>query len=181
MGVAVLGFLPDERTIRAAAAAQTLSTHSGAAISSAQTIALAAHYVLRGKGPLADLVPYLEAEVDWADKEECRRIVSPTATIPVPAMPAWTIAANAVFLLTSDTFSGLADRLHWIVERAKTTNSDADSIAAVTMALCSCSDEIVQDLPAVLKDGLETHAARSILEDVDRALHKFAGTRPGHV
>jgi len=178
MGVAVLGFLPDERTIRAAAAAQTMSTHSGAAISSAQTIALAAHYLLHRKGRLDGLVDYLKEEVDWGSKQEAGDILGPTSVVPIPAMPAWTIASNAIYLLTSSEFTGLSDRLSRIVQQAKNSMSDADSIAAVTMALCSCSDEIEQDLPAALKDGLETPMVRSVLADVDRALHKFAGTDP---
>jgi ADP-ribosylglycohydrolase len=178
MGVAVLGFLPDERTIRAAAAAQTLSTHSGAAISSAQTIALAAHYLLHGKGRLDRLVDYLKDQVDWGSKQEAGDVLGPTSVVPVPGMPAWTIASNAIYLLTRTDLIGLSDRLSSIVDQARTSNSDADSIAAVTMALASCSPEIEQDLPAALKDGLETPMVRSVLADVDRALHKFAGTDP---
>ena len=178
MGVAVLGFLPDERTIRAAAAAQTMSTHSGGAISSAQVVALSAHYLLHGKGRLDGLVDYLEEEVDWASKQEMNEMIGPRAIIPIPAMPAWTIASNAVYYMTRPDMKGLSDRLSGIVEHAKESFSDADSIAAVVMALGSCSPEIAQDLPAVLKNGLEDPMGRSVLADVDRALHKFAGTDP---
>jgi ADP-ribosyl-[dinitrogen reductase] hydrolase len=178
MGVAPLGFLPDEATVRMAAAAQTISTHSGAAISSAQTIALAAHYLLHRKGDLDGLVDYLKDEVDWGSKQEAGDILGPTSVVPIPGMPAWTIASNAIYLLTRSDLFGLSDRISAIVDQAKTSNSDADSIAAVTMALGSCSTEIAQDLPNILVEGLENEPARAMLAGVDHALHAFAGTKP---
>ena len=176
MGVAPLGYLPDENTIRLATAAQVMATHSGAAISSAQTIALSAHYLLNRKGPIADLPGYLEHTVDWADRDEKARILCQHgAAMPQARMPAWTIAAGAVFILTDTGFTGLADRLSWIVDLAKTYDCDADSLAAVTMALCSCSTEIVQDLPDALMAGLETPAKRAEIASVEDALRQFSG------
>lgn len=177
MGVAPLGYLPDERDIRLATAAQVMSTHSGAAISSAQVVSLSSHYLINDKGPIRDLPAYLEAEVDWADKEERTRILCQNGgAMPRASMPAWTIAAGAVFILTDEGFSGLADRLRWIVDLATRSEVDADSLAAVTMALCSCSREISQDLPMKLVDGLESDEVRSNLRAIDASLRRFSGT-----
>lgn len=178
MGVAPLGFLPDEATVRMAVAAQTLSTHSGAAISSAQTIALAAHYLLHRKGGLDAIVDYLKEEVDWGSKQEAGEILGPTSVVPIPGMPAWTIASNAIYLLTRSDLVGMSDRLSAIVQQAKTSNSDADSIAAVTMALCSCTTEIAHDLPDALVEGLENAPARALLRNVDEALHAMLASDP---
>jgi ADP-ribosylglycohydrolase len=172
MGVASLGFLPDENAVRLAATAQCISTHSGAAASSAQTVALAAHYLLHDKGPRHALEDYLEQEVDWASKDECARILCRgTAAVPVPAMPAWTIAAGAVFILTDGLFTGMADRLRFAIKRG----GDTDSLGAVTMALCSCTRSIPNDLPSSLTDRIEDKDGRTMLRDLDRQLRKFAG------
>ncbi len=175
MGVAVLGFLPDERTIRAAAAAQTLSTHSGAAISSAQLVALCAHYLLKRKGRRSTLIEYLREEVDWASHAEMNDVIGPRAVIPIPAMPAWTIASNAAYLIGSCDFARMSDILLYIVEQARNSDSDADSMAAVAMALASCSEEIENDLPEDLVDGLENDEERSRLCRIDDDLRRFAG------
>lgn len=175
MGVAPLGYLPDENTVRMATAAQVIATHSGAAIAPAQVVSLSAHYLIHRKGPRDGLRSYLEREVDWADREETARIIGPTAVIPRARMPAWTIATGAFFLLTDPNFKGLSDRLSWIVNLAKTYDCDADSLAAVTMALCSCAEDIAQDLPDVLMKGLETPAKRAEIASVEEALQRFAG------
>lgn len=172
MGVAPLGFLPHESFVRMAVTAQCVSTHSGATVSSAQAIALAAHYLLYGKGPIDQLEDYLDQEVDWASKDEATRILCRHGSaVPVPAMPAWTIAAGAVFLLTDGLFTGMADRLQFAIKRG----GDTDSLGAVTMALCSCTQSIPNDLPPSLTDHLEDENGRSMLRDVDRQLREFAG------
>jgi ADP-ribosylglycohydrolase len=172
MGVAPLGFLPHESFVRMAATAQCVSTHSGAAASSAQAVALAAHYLLHDKGPKHDLEAYLEQEVDWASDEERVRILCQHGSpAPVPAMPAWTIAAGAISVVTDGLFTGMADRLRFAIERG----GDTDSLGAVVMALCSCAESIPDDLPAHLVDGVENEAGRAMLRDVDRQLREFAG------
>jgi len=172
MGVAPLGFLPDENAVRLAATAQCISTHSGAAASSAQAVALAAHYLLHDKGPMHGLEDYLEREVDWASRDECARILCKgSAAVPVPAMPAWTIAAGAIFILTDGLFTGMADRLKFAIERG----GDTDSLGAVTMALCSCTPSIPDDLPSSLADAIEDDAGRAMLRELDRRLNAFAG------
>lgn len=172
MGVAPLGFLPDENSVRLAATAQCISTHSGAAASSAQAVALAAHYLLHDKGPRHQLEEYLQEEVDWASREECSRILclhgSPA---PVPEMPAWTIASAAIFIVVDGLFTGMADRLRFAIERG----GDTDSLGAVTMSLCSCTQSIPNDLPSSLIDGVEDDAGRAMLRDMDRRLYEFAG------
>jgi ADP-ribosylglycohydrolase len=172
MGVAVLGHLPDEGSVRLATIAQCVSTHSGVTVPAAQSVSLAAHYLIHGKGPVAGLEAYLEREVDWTDKDETGRILTQgTAALPVPGMPAWTIAAGAIFILTDTGFTGMADRLRFAISRG----GDTDSLAAVTMALCSCSSEIPDDLPASLCDHIEDEASRAMLEEVDRRLLAFVG------
>lgn len=172
MGVAPLGFLPDENSVRLAATAQCISTHSGAAASSAQAIALAAHYLLHDKGPRHQLDDYLEQEVDWASKDECTRILCRHGSpAPIPEMPAWTIAAAAIFVVTDGLFTGMADRLRFAIERG----GDTDSLGAVTMALCSCTQSIPDDLPHALVHHVEDAKGRAMLRDMDRQLYEFAG------
>jgi len=172
MGVAVLGHLPDEDAVRLATSAQCISTHSGVTVPAAQTVSLAAHYLIHGKGTVAGLEAYLEREVDWTDKDETRRILTQgTAAVPAPGMPAWTIAAGALFILTDTSFTGMADRLRFAISRG----GDTDSLGAVTMALCSCSPEIPGDLPSSLADHIEDEAGRAMLEETDRRLLAFIG------
>ncbi|MFZ3482110.1 ADP-ribosylglycohydrolase family protein [Sphingomonas sp. 3-13AW] len=172
MGVAPLGFLPNEDIVRMAATAQCVSTHSGAAASSAQTVALAAHYLIYDKGPIDQLADYLEQEVDWASEDECNRTLCKRwSPVPVPAMPAWTIAAGAVFIVASTTFTGMADRLQFAIKRG----GDTDSLGAVTMALCSCAKAIPDDLPSSLTDHIEDEDGRAMLRSVDLQLRAFAG------
>jgi len=172
MGVAPLGFLPHEDFVRMATTAQCVSTHSGATVSSAQAVALTAHYLLYDKGPIDQIEDYLDKEVDWADRDEFTRILCRHGSpAPIPGMPAWTIAAGAIFTLTDRLFTGMADRLKFSIERG----GDTDSLGAVTMALCSCAKSIPNDLPSSLVDHVEDEAGRAMLRDVDRQLREFAG------
>lgn len=179
MGVAPLGFLPDESTVRMACVAQCVSTHHGSTSSSAQAVALAAHYLLFDKGPKHAIEDYLEHEVDWQSKEEATRILCRHGSpMPIAAMPAWTIAAGAIFVLTDGEFKGLSDRLHWIVEQARTSKADADSLAAVAMSIASCGQTIDKDLPEVLTLNVDSADGRTRLKAVDEALVAFAGLGP---
>jgi len=179
MGVAPLGFLPDESTVRMACVAQCVSTHHGSTASSAQAVALAAHYLLFDKGPRHGLLDYLEDQVDWSSKDEAARILCRGSNaVPQAAMPAWTIAAGALFLLTETGFTGLADRLAWVADEGATGRIDADSLAAVAMAISSCDPGIPKDLPQALVDGLEDEAGRARLTTMDRRLMEFAGLLP---
>jgi hypothetical protein len=174
MGVAPLGYLPDEPSVRLASSVQCIATHHGAACSAAQAVALAAHYLIYRKGPRADLIAYLRDEVDWESAEEASRILGPDSPVPRADMPAWTIAAGALFVLTDDSFTGLSDRLTWIVDQGRQGPADTDSLAAVTMALASCATDIAQDLPVALIYGLEDEIARGNLVALDRRLTQLA-------
>jgi ADP-ribosylglycohydrolase len=179
MGVAPLGFLPDENAVRLAATCQCISTHSAAAESAAQTIALAAHYLLFDKGPKHALVEYLAKEVDWISQDERRRILCENGyPLPRPEMPAWTIAADAIAIVSDMT--SLSAMLKDCVElgREMPKGGDTDSLAAVVMAVASCSNSVEADLPSVLLDGLEDEAGRGALRDLDARLVDFAGLGP---
>lgn len=179
MGVAPLGFLPDENAVRLAATCQCISTHSAGAESSAQAIALAAHYLLFDKGPKHALAEYLAAEVDWNSPEERRRILTENGTaLPRPEMPAWTIAADAIAIVSDRT--SLSKMLVECVElgRDMPKGGDTDSLAAVVMAVASCSNSVSNDLPAVLIDGLEDERGRAALRGLDARLVAFAGLGP---
>lgn len=179
MGVAPLGFLPDEETVRMACVAQCVSTHHGSTASSAQAVALAAHYLLFDKGPRHAILDYLDDQVDWSSKDEAARILCRgNSIVPRAAMPAWTIAAGALFLLIGGGFTGLADRLAWVADQGRVGHIDADSLAAVAMAICSCDQSIPQDLPIRLVDGLEDEDGRRRLRAVDHDLKRFAGLLP---
>ena len=84
-------------------------------------------------------------------------------------MRAWTIAAGALFILTDTGFTGMADRLQFAISRG----GDTDSLGAVTMALCSCSRKIPNDLPATLDDHIEDEDGRAMLREMDERLLSF--------
>jgi ADP-ribosyl-[dinitrogen reductase] hydrolase len=166
MGVAPLGYLRDVNDVRLAATMQTVSTHAGSAAVYAQIIALAAHHLIHG-GTTADVIAFTLTEAEWQDEAAVarfRRLLDDEP--PVPAMPAETIAAGALWALSS--FTGMADALKWACSRG----GDTDSLAAVTMALTSCASDLDHDLPRHMLEQVDSEENRIILSEIDARLEK---------
>lgn len=169
MGAAPLGFLPDPNSVRLAATMQTVSTHAGATAPFTQCVALAAHYFLFDLGPRSDLVDFISEEVEWGHESDRDFIISRmTMTPPKPAMPARSIAAGALWAVTN--IQTLPEIITWAVQ----SGGDTDSLAAVAVAIASCSKEIDQNLPAALENALETEKQRTMLRRLNTALYAMA-------
>lgn len=172
MGVAPLGYLPDEDAVRLATAMQVISTHSGTAIPYAQMISLSCHFLLRG-GARRDLAAHLAEAVEWPGADECGNdereamLHKMRHDPPTARMPARTIAPAALWAVTH--LDSLADIIRWAVDHGK----DTDSLAATAVAIASCAGDVDHTLPAALVDGLEDDARRSMLRAYDEELGRL--------
>lgn len=156
MGVAVLGFLPSDDQVRLAATMQTVATHSPSAAVYAQVVALAAHHLLHG-GSTREVADFAIGGAEWEDDGQRQRFRDLMNDAPVPEMAAPTIAASALWGVTY--LGGCAEALQWACSRGR----DADSLAAVTIALASVAHDMHQDMPAHLVDGVDTENGRAAL------------------
>jgi len=125
-------------------------------VHAALAAALMTHYFLRGLGPKRDLPDFLQGEVPgqwsvpWVGK------VGPKGWMSVRA------AVTAVVA---------ADRLSDLLQACVAYSGDVDTVAAIALAAGSCCDEIEQDLPDCLVEGLENgEFGRDYLIDLDRRL-----------
>jgi len=167
MGVAPLGYLRTPVDVRLGATFQAITTHSVATAPYAQAIALAAHYLIYALGPKNNnLLEFLRQEVEGWDKAfpDFRYDVRyPPEPVPIGAGP----TAFAVLNLVDrhNTLSG-------IVKEAVDIGGDTDSVAALAVAIASCSKEVENDLPEVLISGLEFGdvTTQSHLKELDRML-----------
>ncbi len=157
MGIAPLGYLEDPRDVLFASLAQTVSTHSAAAVPYAQAIALASHFLLRGARS-EDAVHMAVDQAEWHNKSEMSAFIRMIEDAPVPAMPVATIAAGALSALL--LFDKQSEALLWSCSRG----GDTDSLASVTMALMSSAKDIQSDLPSHLIEGLEAGADQKVEE-----------------
>jgi ADP-ribosyl-[dinitrogen reductase] hydrolase len=172
MGVAPLGHLPNEDAVRLATTMQTVSTHSGSAAQYAQAVSLSAHYLMFDKGPRSDLPRYLADEVEW-DGSGGRSVIDGMKEDPPKArMPAKTVAAAALWAVLN--LDSLSDIMRWCIDKG----DDTDSLAAVAVAIASCSSEIANDVPPALLDTLENQETRDRLVHVDARLKALAGIGP---
>lgn len=83
-------------------------------------------------------------------------------------MPARSIAAGALWAVTN--IQTLPEIITWAVQ----SGGDTDSLAAVAVAIASCSKEIDQKLPAALENALETEKQRTMLRRLNTALYAMA-------
>jgi ADP-ribosylglycohydrolase len=119
-------------------AALTHNTRSG--IDAAVAAALMTHYFLYRLGPKCELGEFLTAHVPGPWTTPWRGKVGPKGMMSVHA------AASAIMANHS-----LSDLLRSCVA----LTGDVDTVAAISLAAGSCSEEIASDLPAHLVDGLE--------------------------
>lgn len=153
MGAAPLGFLPDISMIKLASTIQAISTHHMNAAIHAQIVALSTHFFLRAYGEKENLQGWIMNHADWEDNtDEAYRwayLVDSFDKGKKTTIKASSISAYMVYAVTA--FDTLSD----IIKDAVNRGGDTDSAAAVSVAIASMSDEIENDLPEHLYQGLD--------------------------
>ncbi len=171
MGAAVLGYLPSIWQVRNAAYNQAMTTHGVGTFRWAFAIALMAHFFLYRIGPRDELTDFLEhhipLEIDdevwfrWSMWGGGYRLEVPT-TMDAET----TVAAVLGLIINEDSLSG-------ILKSAVSIGGDTDTVAAIAMAIGSCAQDITNDIPKTLYEGLENGPyGRDYLADLDRKLHE---------
>lgn len=163
MGVAPLGFLRSPGEVILAAGIQAYTTHAHATMPFASGVALAAHYFIRKIGPKANLEEYLQTHI-------AELAIPKNKEAGVAQMSARATYHAMLEGLSANT--SLAGIIRWAVDHG----GDTDSIAAVTVAVASCSREFGYDIPPALFEGLENRAfGRDYLIRKDKALWELYG------
>jgi ADP-ribosylglycohydrolase len=120
---------------------QAVLTHNTpGGIRAAVAAALMTHYFIYRLGPKSDLGRFLVAQVPGPWAESWRGKVGAKAVQSVHA------AASAVMAY---------DSLSQMLRACVALTGDVDSVATISLAAASCSEEVVQDLPPELVSGLE--------------------------
>lgn len=134
-------------------------------IAAACAAALASHYFLYRHGPKAGLGRFLEEHVPGQWNEPWTGKVGAKGWMSVRA------AITAVMA---------HGRLSDILRASIDFTGDVDTVAAIAMGAASCSEEIEQDLPKVLRHGLENgRFGRDYLQDLDQQLLAKVTTQRG--
>lgn len=142
MGVLPLGYLPTENSAKLAASTQALSTHSWETIPYAQAMALSAHYFLYKKGRLNNLQEYLLDTVDGL------KIYSPKSYN--------SMLASDTAMIVLDVLRKSEKDLKSVMIKAVSLGGDTDSVAALSVGICSCCEEFennILDLQCEAKDN----------------------------
>jgi ADP-ribosyl-[dinitrogen reductase] hydrolase len=161
MRVGVLGVLPSVGEVLRSAEIQAAITHNTPlGIAAAKAAALASHYCYRRLGPKADLGRFLEGLVEGPWSVPWRGKVK---------APGWMSVRAAVTALVHH------NKMTDVLRACIAYGGDVDTVAAIAMGPASCCDEIEQDLPDHLFDGLEDGAfGRRYLAALDaRLAEKF--------
>lgn len=183
MGAAPLGYLADPVSVRMAATVQAITTHSATTAPYAQAIALAAHYFIYDLGSRWDLLDFLKEECE-GDPLSGLHIWKKQAGhhYPVHIEQGPRKGHGPVSMRADETLWAVLDIVHRNVKLsdmlhdAVKLGGDTDSVAALAVAIGSCSKEIENDLPQALIDGLEEGDAAMHLKlrDLDTRLEVFA-------
>ncbi|HYE17928.1 MAG TPA: ADP-ribosylglycohydrolase family protein [Tepidisphaeraceae bacterium] len=157
MRAAPVGVLPTIAEVIDYAARQAALTHDTPdGRNAAAAAALMSHYFLYRLGPRRDLGHFVAAHVPGAWAEPYVGKVKETGWMSVQA------AVTAVVA---------SDRMSDLLRRCVDFTGDVDTVAAIACAAASASDEVEQDLPRHLFDGLENGPyGRDYLIDLDRRL-----------
>lgn len=142
------------------AAVQAKLTHdTPAGISAAQASALMTHYFLYNLGARAALGEFLDAKVpgyEWAKPWEGE-----------VGAKGWMSVRAAVTAVTRNT------SMSQILWDSINFGGDVDTVATIALAAASCSQDISQDLPKHLIDGLENEGyGRDYICELDAKLLK---------
>ncbi len=141
MRSAPLGIISTMDEVMEKAKIQARLTHNTEmGIKSAQAVALAAHYMFYGVGPKAKLGQFLEEKLLYEWDEPWTGVVGRKCWMSVRA------AVTAI--KNSQTMSEL-------LKESVSFTGDTDTVAAIALAIGAHCEEIKQDLPKPLIDGLE--------------------------
>jgi ADP-ribosylglycohydrolase len=158
MRAAPIGVFPTVAEVIARCTLQARLTHDTTnGIAAANAAALMTHYFLYRVGRKADLGRFLEEQVPdrcWSDPWRGR----------VGSRGWMSVQAAVTAVMACD---GMKDLLC----RCIAFQGDVDTVATIALAAASCSDEVVQDLPAALVTGLENNGyGRDYIVALDRKL-----------
>jgi ADP-ribosylglycohydrolase len=165
MRAAPLGLYPTVAEVLARSRFQAELTHNTPdGIRAAQAASLMTHYTHHRLGPKRELPAFLARHLPgewgrpWSGKVGRPGIGS--------------VRAALTALLASDSMCELLRAcVHF--------TGDVDTVAAIAMAAGACCEEMVQDLPAHLHDGLERgNFGYEYLAELDRRLSAWAGSLP---
>lgn len=161
-----IGLFPNVKDVLEHAELQARVTHdTPEGIVSAQAAALMVHYFAYRLGLPGDLPAFIRSSVPGAWEQSWKGRVS------VDGIPCVHAALSAVASCKSFTA---------LLHRCVAYGGDVDTVATISLAAASWSDDYVSDLPATLIDGLESGPyGRSYLEHLDQSLIEWAQlTRP---
>lgn len=160
MRAGIFGLIADKNEVRRITELQARITHNtSTGVNSALAVALSAHYLYHG-GSRADLNVFLASELgaDWNSAQYGYTDDTNNGLNIV------TQALLAVVEATS-----LSDLLLRVVNNEAL--SDTDTVAAIAMSIAACARDLADDLPQVLRDGLENGPyGAAYLQTIDRDL-----------
>jgi ADP-ribosylglycohydrolase len=161
MRAAPMGVFPTVEKVIEAATIQAAITHNTPdGINAARAAALMSHYFIYQLGPKRELGKFLTAYVSGEWSKPWQGEVKSKGWMSVRA------AITAV--VRNDSLSEL-------LQDCIAFTGDVDTVAAIALAAASCSDEIIQDLPAHLIAGLENGPyGRDYIIELDRQLMNVA-------
>lgn len=157
MRVTPVGILPTiEQVIEAATIQAKLTHNSPNGINAALAAALMSHYFLYGLGNKEGLGLFLEGYVagNWSIPWDGK-----VSTL------GWECVQAAVTAIVRN------DSLSNILQDCVAFTGDVDTIAAIALGVASCSEEVTQDLPSHLFEGLENgRYGRDYIRELDKKL-----------
>lgn len=161
MRAAPMGVFPTVEKVIEAATIQAAITHNTPdGINAARAAALMSHYFIYQLGPKRKLGKFLNAYVSGEWSKPWQGEVKSKGWMSVRA------AITAV--MRNDSLSEL-------LQDCIAFTGDVDTVAAIALAAASCSEEIIQDLPAHLIAGLENGPyGRDYIIELDRQLMNVA-------
>lgn len=178
MGVAPIGYLEDINTVMRVAGIQATVTHGYRTIPFAQMIALSTHYFLYDLGTKDELLEFLNDKLgeQYFVVDGRHPIKNTFSTIFKESeyediiescdMSAYKTAYHALYAVLSH--DNLADMLKHCID----VGGDTDSLAAIAMAIGSCSREIENNLPQHLYDVLENGPrGRDYITNLDNVIN----------
>lgn len=158
-----IGVYKDEWHVVELARKQAKLTHNTSeGEKSSAAIALSTHFFLHRNGRKEKLVDYLKEHSFTASVFGDEGLWPVGVRVTSHALPCVKAAVSAV--VRNDSMSEL-------LKECIAYTGDVDSVAAMAMGIASCTDEVVDDLPQHLYDGLENGAfGRDYLAELDRKL-----------
>lgn len=155
-----IGIFPTIGEVKSKATVQAAITHNTPdGIRAGVASALMSHYFIYKLGARKDLGAFLEKHVDGQWRDDWEGKVGSKGWMSVKA------AVTAIH-----HHERLSDILGACIEYG----GDVDTVATIALGAASCSEEVVQDLPQNLIDGLENNTyGRDYIVDLDKQLREL--------